>query len=85
MNYDEWNNKYHPINNDLDDEAMLDTLLLPILLKIDKHFVWTVVDGENDKLIILPGFHYVNRLGYYATDNPWEDKDKNMEVIDSDE
>ena len=85
MNYDEWNDKYHPINNDLDDEALLDTLLLPILLKIDRHFVWTAVDGESDKIIIIPGFHIVNRLGYYVTDKPWEDIDKDMEVIDSDE
>lgn len=29
--------------------------------------VWTLVDGENDDLLLLNGFHYVNRIHYYIT------------------
>ena len=28
------------------------------------HPVATVVDGEDDNLVITPGYHYVNRVGY---------------------
>jgi len=34
--------------------------------------VWTVVETDEDRLLILPGFHLVNRLGYLLTRKPWQ-------------
>jgi len=37
--------------------------------------VWTLVDAEGNP-VLLPGWHLVNRLGYYITEKPWtEDTD----------
>lgn len=39
----------------------------------DIHTVWTIVEGEDDVLHALPGFHVVNRVGYILTDKPWNE------------
>jgi hypothetical protein len=41
--------------------------------KENKH-IWTIVDNEDGELIIIAGFHFVNRLGYLITDEAWEDE-----------
>lgn len=39
---------------------------------VDPRHVWTVVDGEDDdNLYALPGIHFVNRIGYVVTEEPW--------------
>jgi hypothetical protein len=35
--------------------------------------IWTIVDTDGDDLIILAGFHFVNRLGYLITNEEWSD------------
>ena len=37
----------------------------------DFRHVWTWVDGDMSSLLV-PGVAYVNRLGYYVTEVPWE-------------
>lgn len=42
--------------------------------------IWTVVENhENENHYLLPGTHYVNRLGYIASEKPWTDP--NIEVL----
>ena len=36
--------------------------------------IWTIVDGDGDDLIIIAGFHFVNRIGYLITNEEWEDE-----------
>jgi hypothetical protein len=36
--------------------------------------IWTIVDTDGDDLLILAGFHFVNRLGYLITNEEWEDE-----------
>lgn len=36
--------------------------------------IWTIVDTDGDDLLIIAGFHFVNRLGYLITDEEWEDE-----------
>jgi len=33
--------------------------------------LWTIVEGEDASLIIVSGWHYVNRFGYVITDEDW--------------
>lgn len=40
----------------------------------DVHNVWTIVEGENNDIFILSGFHLVNRIGYLITEEPWEEE-----------
>ena len=34
-------------------------------------FVWTMVDGDDDALIISNGLHFVNRINWLFTEKPW--------------
>lgn len=44
------------------------------------HRVWTVLDAEGE-LAIAPGRHYVNRLSYILTNEPWSDEDLETEWV----
>lgn len=35
--------------------------------------IWTLMDDDNGNQVITSGFHYVNRIGYYLTEIPWDD------------
>lgn len=40
----------------------------------DPHHVWSVVDGDDGNLWLLPGFRTVNALGdYVRSERPWHD------------
>lgn len=32
--------------------------------------IWTVIEGDNGRLYVVEGWHYVNRLGYIVARNP---------------
>lgn len=40
----------------------------------DPNYVWTLVSGDMCDLIVA-GYAYVNRLGYYVTENPWKNEE----------
>ena len=72
--------KYKPIKNhitkypDINDElTMFETFgaEFEYVKEQDFRHVWTWVDGDMSSLIV-PGIAYVNRLGYYVTEVPWE-------------
>lgn len=46
----------------------------------DKH-VWTLLECENEEFWIVPGYHIINRLGYFITEIPWESE--NIQVNDN--
>lgn len=35
--------------------------------------VWTVIDGEGQDLYVIPGYHFVNRMGYIISNIPYEE------------
>ncbi len=42
--------------------------------------IWTVVEGDEDAtLTLIPGVHYVNRVGYAVTQKPWPHE--NIDVV----
>lgn len=44
----------------------------------NKDYIWTLIDAEG--LWIIPGYRFVDRLGYFITEIPWEDEDIEVEV-----
>jgi hypothetical protein len=76
--WDEWAKKFRPIKNHLDSDP--DQLLFEIygeeiefVRNYDPRYVWTNLQGDMSDLICA-GYHYVNRIGYYITEVPWEDE-----------
>lgn len=47
---------------------------------LNGYHVWTVIDGERNKIIITNGWHVCNRLGYLITKNRWLEGE-DIEVI----
>jgi len=39
----------------------------------DPKHIWTEVDGDSGTYIVA-GWHFVNRINYYVTEQPWEDE-----------
>jgi hypothetical protein len=74
--WNEWEEKFKPIKNKFSkhDELMYETYgeEVEYVKSIHPNFIWTYVDGDMCSLIVA-GYHYVNRIGYYITENPWSD------------
>ncbi|CAB4121830.1 hypothetical protein UFOVP26_33 [uncultured Caudovirales phage] len=74
-----WEEKYKPIKNHLDDNASFDGIMfetygeeLAFVKAQAPDTIWTYGE-EDDKFYIQAGWHYVNRLGYFITEVPFED------------
>jgi hypothetical protein len=78
MTFEEWQGRYDPIKNMIaDGESAFDGVMFetfgPEVDFVRAHRdsrVWTLVETENGNAIIN-GFHYVNRIGYFVTRNPY--------------
>lgn len=71
-----WAKKFKPIKNKFSndpDYEMFETYgeEFEFVKGQDFTHVWTWVDGDMSSLLV-PGIAYVNRLGYYVTEVPWE-------------
>jgi hypothetical protein len=73
MTYDEWEEKYKPIQNHIDPhqgfrfETFGEELEFIKQQPVDR--VWTITEADDD-LIITNGFSFVNRLNYIVTEVP---------------
>lgn len=76
--WDEWATKYKPIPNKFSkhNELMYETFgeELEFIKGANNAHVWTWVQGDMSDIIVA-GFSFVNRLGYYVTEVPWTDID----------
>ncbi len=73
--WDEWANEFKPQDNHFNGQGkMYETYgeEYEYVKSIHPNFVWTYVDGDMSSIIVA-GMAYVNRLGYYITENPWQD------------
>lgn len=96
MNFEEWLEKYQPVDNHLDNNAsfqdengngiMFETFgdELQYVLSIannEPNQVWTYVDGD-DGTYVTNGYHLVNRIGYFITSVPYDDsKEPFLDVL----
>lgn len=81
MNYGQWIKKYKPIKNDVTPSASFAGYMFETcdqdrdrVFKEPNSKIWTLVDDEGDKLLLIPGKHFINRLGYFITEIPWENE-----------
>lgn len=76
MTYDHWFDTYKPIKNTLTngEDYHFETYgnEYEFIKAQDQNKVWTEVDGDEGTYIIS-GWHFVNRIHYYITEEPWED------------
>jgi hypothetical protein len=74
--YDAWVDTFKPIKNHLTKHGELHFETygeeVEFVQKADNKYIWTEVDGD-EGTYIMAGYHWVNRIHYYITENPWED------------
>jgi hypothetical protein len=75
--YDGWVNTFKPIKNSISKYGGISFETygdeVEFVQKADNNHIWTEVDGDSGCYIIA-GYHYVNRIQYFITENPWEDE-----------
>jgi hypothetical protein len=83
---DEWFNTYKPIPNHLNSNASFQTEdnigymfetygeELEFVQLQDPKTIWTYCDGDDGGTYISDGYHIVNRIGYFVTTVPYDDK-----------
>ncbi len=89
LSLDQWLEQFEPMVNprntgsglSIDDQfLMYETYgrdLERIIAQINKEggnaIVWTLIEEDNGKLVIVSGYHLCNRQGYFVTLNPAAD------------
>lgn len=75
--YSAWEETFKPIKNHLVkyDQLTFETYdeEYEFVKTQDPKHIWTEVDGDEGTYIVA-GLHWVNRIHYYITENPWEDE-----------
>jgi len=90
IEYEEWVRLYQPKQNLIGKHTPYNGMMFEtdgedlkfVENKIakDEEHVWTLVDCDNENQYIIPGFHLVNRAGYFITKKPWRDADIEVNV-----
>ena len=80
IRYATWLKRYKPIMNTLVENAPYDGLMyetydreLQVVRAARNDCVWTLLDTGGRYSTITNGFHYVNRIGYFITEEPCVD------------
>ncbi len=78
--YSTWEDTFKPIKNKISKYADDDLIHFEtygeefeFVQKADNKNIWTEVDGDSGTYIVA-GYHFVNRIHYYITENPWTDE-----------
>jgi hypothetical protein len=47
---------------------------LEYIKSLPPEYVWTLLDADNGKIVLVNGIHWVNRIAYTVTKNPWKEE-----------
>ena len=88
ITYEIFEETYKPIKNPFVQDSsyngcMFETygVELAHVREQDNKNIWTIINCENEESWIIPGFHFVDRFGYFITEIPWESE--NIQVNDN--
>jgi hypothetical protein len=85
LNMEEWEHHFKPIKNHLDltgnasfDGIMFETYeheydYVAAIGGQNPNKIWTLVDAEDGETIIINGWAFVGRVGYFITEVPYDD------------
>jgi hypothetical protein len=78
LKWDEWEAKFKPILNPLNPEGPFDGFMfetygeeLEFLSNYVPSCIWTLVEDDDGDIVVVSGWHFVNRLGYIVTLESW--------------
>ena len=79
MTYDEFFEQHKPIDNHIVgvENAVYNGKMFETfgeeyreIIRTPKEKLWTIVETDTG-MVLLPGYHYVNRMGYFITEIAW--------------
>ena len=92
MTYDEWYARFQPIHNTIDLTAAFDGRVfetfgpqLEVVRQKPANVVWTWVTGDEGEDLIVPGYHRVNRMGYFITQRPFTPDEEDLCIVIDDD
>jgi hypothetical protein len=78
MEYEAWVETYKPIPNNIDKNASFDGMMfetygaeVEFVKKAHPNHIWMYGDGDDGGLYIWSGWGFVNRIGYFITEEPF--------------
>lgn len=95
MTEEKWFEEYKPVPNHFDPNAswhdgehgyMFETYgeEQDYIYAHDYKHVWTYMDVDNGSALVA-GRHFVNRIGYFITEKPWESGEEYVQVDEYEE
>lgn len=88
MSEDEWEEKYKPIKNHLNENATWNGWLyetfgeeIEFVMTQPDLKIWTLYEGDGG-MCIVSGYHWVNRLGYFITEVAFDLNDEVQVIVD---
>ena len=92
MTEDEWWSIYQPKTNHLDSNASWNGTMfetygeeVEFVQSTPDNFVWTLLEGDEGQTLISNGYSFVNRLGYFICEVPWNENEFHEILIDDNE
>ncbi len=92
MTEDEWLETYKPKTNHLDSNASWNGTMfetygeeVEFVQSAPDNFVWTLLEGDEGQTLISNGYSFVNRLGYFICEVPWNENAFHEILIDDNE
>lgn len=86
MTYDQWFDTFKPIKNHIDKTSSFNGCMFetygPERDAVKSHAInkiWTFIECDG-VMLISPGYHLVNRQGYFVTEVPWTDVNLEIEL-----
>ena len=92
MTEDEWLETYKPKTNHIDSNASWNGTMfetygeeVEFVQSTPDNFVWTLLEGDEGQTLISNGYSFVNRLGYFVCEVPWNENEFHEILIDDNE
>jgi hypothetical protein len=77
--WSQWSEKFKPMNNrfnSTENSQLFDISgdEVEFVKAQDEKHVWTLSEQDDLSEVIMAGYHFRNRMGYYITEVPWTDE-----------
>jgi hypothetical protein len=87
LSIEEWENEFKPLVNHLNDNASFNDGSGGIMFETygteydhvaaighnEPNHIWTLIDSEDGSTLIINRWAFVNRIGYFVTEKPYDD------------
>ena len=87
MTEDEFDARYTTVDNHITGKWFFETYgeELDYIKSLDERYVWTYQDDDEGFPCYTAGYHFVNRIGYIVTKQPWRNPNEFVAIFSESE